>query len=132
MIIAPIMTIGYGLCSSIIVYGLDVYDGGGGLTVFLYSGMCSVMIWLISIRGKISITKFKKSESYINYTFAFIGVMIALISWPQFNMAGATLSFLNTNLSSSSSLQNSAFVNTLLALSVALLCSFMLASKDSK
>jgi len=126
------MTIGYGLCSAIVVYGLNVYDGGGGLTVFLYSGICSVMIWLISIRGKISVSKFKKSESYINYTLSFIGVMIALVSWPQFNMAGSTLTFIDTNLSSSSSLQNSALVNTLLALSVALLCSFMLASKDTK
>jgi hypothetical protein len=49
------MTIGYGLASAIIVYGLDVYDGGGGMTVFLYSGICSLIIWFMAVRGKISI-----------------------------------------------------------------------------
>ena len=38
-IMGPIMAIGYGLIQTIIVYGLDTFDGGGGMTVFLYSGM---------------------------------------------------------------------------------------------
>ena len=55
------MTIGYGLASAIILYGLKAYDGGGGITVFLYSGVCSIIIWLLCIRGKISILEHKKS-----------------------------------------------------------------------
>ncbi len=47
------MAIGYSLCSAILVYGLNVYDGGGGLQIFLFSGVCSLMIWIISLRGKI-------------------------------------------------------------------------------
>jgi len=49
------MTIGYGLSSAVTVFGLDTYDGGSAISVFLYSGMCSLMIWLMSVRGKISI-----------------------------------------------------------------------------
>lgn len=53
LLIAPIMTIGYSLGSAIIIYGLKTFDGGGGVSIFLYSGMCSLMIWALSIRGKI-------------------------------------------------------------------------------
>jgi hypothetical protein len=53
LLIAPIMTIGYSLCSSIIIYGLKTFDGGGGVSIFLYSGVCSLMIWALCIRGKI-------------------------------------------------------------------------------
>lgn len=49
------MTIGYSFSSALITYGLDTYDGGCGISVFLFSGVCSLMIWLLSIRGKISI-----------------------------------------------------------------------------
>jgi hypothetical protein len=53
LLIAPIMTVGYALSSSIVLYGLRTFDGGGGVTIFLYSGVCSLMIWAFSIRGKI-------------------------------------------------------------------------------
>lgn len=49
------MTIGYGLCSAIILAGLKTFDGGNASSVFLYSGIVSLMIWLVSVRGKISI-----------------------------------------------------------------------------
>ena len=58
-IMGPVMAIGYGLIEGIIVYGLDTFDGGGGMTVFLYSGACSLMIWLICIRGKIHPSRYK-------------------------------------------------------------------------
>jgi len=60
-IISIIMTIGYSLSSAVIVYGLDTYDGGCGVSVFLFSGMCSLMIWFLSIRGKITVLEQKRS-----------------------------------------------------------------------
>ena len=59
IIIAPIMTIGFSLNASILLYGLKVFDGGGGLIIFLYSGVCSLMIWALSIRGKINISEYR-------------------------------------------------------------------------
>ena len=57
--IGPIMAIGYSLNEAIIVYGLDNFDGGGGMTIFLYSGGCSLMIWLICIRGQINPNRYR-------------------------------------------------------------------------
>jgi hypothetical protein len=53
------MTVGYALGSSVLIYGLKVFDGGGGLQIFLYSGAVSSIIWIICLRGKISILKYK-------------------------------------------------------------------------
>ena len=58
-LIAPIMGIGYSLIEAIIVYGLKTFDGGGGMTVFLYSGTCSLMIWILCIRGKIDPARYR-------------------------------------------------------------------------
>jgi hypothetical protein len=126
------MSIGYGLCSSIIVYGLDTFDGGNAISVFLFSGMCSLMIWLISVRGKISILEHKKSESYVNYTLGFVGVAIALFSWPVLNVGGSSITFINTNLTSSQSLGNSAYINTISALGVSLFISSLLSSSETQ
>jgi len=59
LFIVPIMTIGFALCSGILLKGLGIFDGGGGLLVFLYSGICSLLIWAISLRGKIDIRRYK-------------------------------------------------------------------------
>jgi hypothetical protein len=59
LLIAPIMTIGYSLNSAIITYGLKTFDGGGGCTIFLYSGVCSLMIWALCIRGKIDNRRYR-------------------------------------------------------------------------
>jgi ammonia channel protein AmtB len=119
------------------VYGLETFDGGGGLTVFLYSGTVSLMIWVLCIRGKVAPERYRIKESYINQTLSFIGVMIAFVNWPKFNMAGSTATtYLNPNVNttniSSSYLQNSALANTFLGLSAALLTSILFASKDAK
>jgi len=58
LLIPPIMAIGYCLNSAIIIYGLKTFDGGGGLSIFLYSGLCSLMIWILCIRGKIDHNRF--------------------------------------------------------------------------
>ena len=134
-LIAPIMTIGYSFNSAVIVYGLDCFDGGGGLMVFMYSGVCSLMIWLVSIRGKIDQNRYKIRESYINHVLGYVGVAVAFICWPKFNMGGATVSFINVNtntITSSSFLQNSALGNTISGLTTAIVLSVLFASKDSK
>ena len=58
-IMGPVMAIGYTLTQAIIFYGLDTFDGGGGMTVFLYSGVCSLMIWAICLRGNIHPSRYK-------------------------------------------------------------------------
>lgn len=128
LLIAPIMTIGYSLNSAIITYGLKTFDGGGGYTIFLYSGVCSLMIWAICINGKIDKNRYKIKESYINHLLGFIGVVITFINWPKFNMAGATVSAINT-VATASNLQNSALPNTFLGLSASVLISILFASK---
>ena len=125
------MSVGYSLVSAVIVYGLDTYDGGGGLTVFLFSGVCSLVIWFMSVRGRIHILCHKKSESYHNYTFSFIGVVISLISWPILNMGGSLITLLNTDLTDATTLMYSAYTNTFLGLSTAILSSMILVSNDS-
>jgi hypothetical protein len=102
LLIAPIMTIGFSLNSAIVIYGLNTFDGGGGYLIFLYSGICSLMIWLFCIRGKIDNSRYKIKESYINHTLGFIGVIIAFFNWPKFNMAGALISSINSTAGSTS------------------------------
>jgi len=97
LLIAPIMTIGYCLNSSIIIYGLKAFDGGGGLSIFLYSGVCSLMIWIMCIRGKMDHDRLRIKQSYINKTLGFIGVVISYINWPKFNAIGAIMTYLNVN-----------------------------------
>lgn len=128
LLIAPIMTIGFSLCSSIVIYGLNTFDGGGGCLIFLYSGICSLMIWLMCIRGKADINRYRMKESYINHMLGFIGVVLAFINWPKFNMAGALVSSINS-AAGTTSLQNSALPNTFLGLSAAILISILFASK---
>lgn len=132
-LIGPIAAFGYAFCSSTIVYGLNTFDGGAGMQVFLYSGVVSLLIWVVCIRGKLPIAKYQIQESYLNYTLSFVGLVIAMASWPAFNMAGALVSANNidTTNNSSSNLQNSAIGNTIIALSTALICGTLLASKDS-
>ena len=60
LIIAPIIGIGYSLNSAILIQGLSIFDGGGGIQIFLFSGILSLFIWLISIRGKVVISLHKK------------------------------------------------------------------------
>jgi hypothetical protein len=128
LVIAPIMTVGFALNSSIVIYGLNTFDGGGGYLIFLYSGVVSLMIWLVCIRGKIDNNRYRIKESYINHTLSFIGVIIAFINWPKFNMAGAVVSSINST-AGTTSLQNSALPNTFLGLSAALLLAILFASK---
>lgn len=59
LLLAPIMAIGYALNSAIIIYGLKAFDGGGGITIFLYSGLCSLIIWAMCIRGKVDVSRYR-------------------------------------------------------------------------
>ena len=101
--------------------------------VFLYSGVCSIMIWALCIRGKIDKGRYRIKESYINHV-GYIGV-VAFICWPKFNMGGALVSYFNVNtttITTSANLQNSALGNTFMALTTAILLSGLFASKDAK
>lgn len=60
-IISLVMTIGASLVANIILKGLGTFDGGFGISTFLFSGICSLMIWMLSIRGKVNILDHKKS-----------------------------------------------------------------------
>lgn len=131
LIIAPIMTIGYSLNSAIIIYGLKTFDGGGAFRVFLYSGIFSLMIWALCIRGKIDHDRYRIKESYVNKMLGFIGVAVSFFNWPVFNMAGANLTAL-VSASTTTSLQNSSRSNTYLGLSAAILVSVLFASKETK
>lgn len=133
LLAVPILAVGHTLCSSLIVYGLKVFDGGGGMTVFLYSGVCSLMIWIICLRNRQS--ERKNKHSYYNIIMGFIGIIVAFISWSRFNVAGGVVSYINVNTTSvlsASYLQNSALANTFLGLVVAALMSLLFAAKDEK
>lgn len=123
LIIAPVLSIGSSLCGSIIIRGLKVFDGGGGLLVFFYSGVCSLMIWAMIFRGKLPTSAVVMKKSFLNHAFGLIGLILLFINWPKFNSAGAFLSYVNVNTTtiSISYLQNSALANTFLALCVSIL-----------
>ena len=64
-----------------------------------------------------------------------MGVVVALVNWPKFNMAGSvatTILNVDTTTISIASLNNSALANTLLGLSTALLTSILFSSKEAK
>jgi len=100
LIMAPIMTIGSSLCSALLIRGLKIFDGGGGLLLFLYSGVCSLMVWAILIKGNIDPSKLIIKRSYVNQTLGIIGLILAFINWPKFNAAGALVSYSNVDTTS--------------------------------
>jgi hypothetical protein len=36
----------------VFMYGLKIFDGGGGMSVFLFSGIVTAVIWAVAVRGK--------------------------------------------------------------------------------
>lgn len=52
ILIVPIVNLGWALNYSILKYGITVFDGGVGQTVFLFSGVVTLAIWAVSVRGK--------------------------------------------------------------------------------
>ena len=62
-------------------------------------------------------------------------MVVALVNWPKFNMAGSvatTILNVDSTTISIASLNNSALANTLLGLSTALLTSILFSSKEAK
>ena len=104
LLIAPLLTIGYTLNSAILIYGLKIFDGGAGLQAFFFSGVASLLIWVISIRGKTTVSLHKKAEYYTGYTLAIIGLLVCFVTWPQLNSSGGLISVSNSILTSSSTL----------------------------
>lgn len=134
LIIAPIMTFGTSLTGAILIRGLNIFDGGGGLLIFLYSGVTSLVIWAILIRGKLAPTLLTPRKSYMNHTLGFVGIILLFINWPKFNAAGSLVSYINVDTTSITTdyLMNSAIANTFLALSASVLLAFFLAEKESQ
>lgn len=104
LFIAPIITLGYTFNSAILISGLKIFDGGAGMQAFLFSGIASLLIWFLSVRGKITLSLHKKSEHYTGYTISLIGIVVTFITWPQLNVSGALVSVSNSILSSSATL----------------------------
>jgi hypothetical protein len=134
LILAPLLTIGASLCGAILIHGLKVFDGGSGLLVFLYSGVCSLIIWAILVRGKENLDRVTARESYHGQVLGIWGVVLAFINWPKFNAAGAAVSLINVDSTAIvvGDLQNSALANTLFSLSAGLLLAFLLAEKQTE
>ena len=104
------------------------------MLVFLFSGVCSLMIWLILIRGKNGLSKLSaKKQSYFSQILGILGVILAFINWPKFNAAGSLVSLLNvdTTAVTTNYLQSAAMTNTILSLSIAILFAYVLAEKDN-
>lgn len=125
------MAIGSALCGAILIRGLKIFDGGGGLLIFFYSGVCSLMIWLVLIKGQLPASLGSPKGSYIKSLLGMIGLILLLINWPKFNAAGALVSYFNvdTTTISVSYLQNSAITNTFMALAIAILLGFFFFDK---
>lgn len=122
--ICLISTVGFSLNSAIINYGLKTFDGGCGMKVFLFSAATGLMAWIIGLRLKnLSITK--QNRGYHTQTLGLLGILLIVYGWPFFNMGGSLLTQPNTLLTAAA-VQSSAFINTLLALSGAILSSMLL------
>jgi len=50
--LVPIINLGWSLNYAILRYGITIFDGGLGLNVFLFSGVLTIVIWVVSIRGR--------------------------------------------------------------------------------
>lgn len=46
---------GYAFNSAILLYGLDIFDSGGGIRIFAYSGMAALMIWVVAVRARANV-----------------------------------------------------------------------------
>ena len=130
LMIAPLIGVGYSLNSAILIQGLKIFDGGGGIQIFLFSGVLSLFIWLLSVRGKVVVSVHKKAEHYTGYTLSMIGIVICFVTWPQFNRSGGLVTVSNTILTSSATLEASAVPNTIFALSVGLLMGMLFLTND--
>jgi hypothetical protein len=51
VILIPIINFGWSFNYCVLRYGLNIFDGCGGLTVFLFSGVVSIAIWVVSVRA---------------------------------------------------------------------------------
>lgn len=96
LLFIPVMVIGYALNSAVLLLGLKIFDGGVGMQAFLYSAVISFMIWVISVRGKVTVSLHKKAEHYTGHTLSLVGMMVCLVTWPHFNASGALVTASNT------------------------------------
>lgn len=134
LIMAPIITLGTSLTGAILIRGLNIFDGGGGLLIYLYSGITSLVIWAILFKDKLSPSLLTPRKSYINHALGLVGMILLFINWPKSNAAGSLVSYINVDTTNITTdyLMNSAIVNTFLSLSVSVLLAFFFAEKDSE
>lgn len=62
ILLAPIINFGSSFVYTLFRYALYVFDGQGGLTIFLFSGVVTLTIWVVSVRGNPE--KFKGKKIY--------------------------------------------------------------------
>lgn len=51
MIIVPVVNFGWSFNYYVLRYGLQIFDGCGGLTIFAFSGVVTIAMWVVSVRG---------------------------------------------------------------------------------
>ena len=130
--IGIISTFGYALNAAILLYALDIFDIGGGLRVFAFSGMTTILIWALSVRAKTNVNWHKIEEQYPGQTVSLFGLIGCFIAWPIFNQSGGFLASFNTNLGdmSQTMLENCGYFNSIIGLSIGLGLSFMFVETD--
>lgn len=52
MLLVPICNFMWSFNLSVLRYGLKMFDAGGGISVFLFAGVVSIVIWIVSVRQK--------------------------------------------------------------------------------
>ena len=52
MLIVPIISFLWTFNHAVFRYGLKIFDGGCGLDVFLFSGVVTLVLWVIAVRTK--------------------------------------------------------------------------------
>jgi hypothetical protein len=52
MMIVLFVGFGWSFISALFRYVLKIFDGEGGMSVFLFSGVVTVVIWWIAVRGR--------------------------------------------------------------------------------
>lgn len=130
MFICLIANVGFTLNSAVFNYALKIFDGGCAMQVFLLAGTSCIIAWLVASKIKAQETGIK-TYGYNTESMGLIGLLLVVYGWPSFNMAGAVLTQPNTLLTLSS-LQSSAFFNTVFGMSCCVVFSMMLEAPHSK
>ena len=130
--IGIISAFGYALNSAILLYALDIFDIGGGLRIFAFSGVTTILIWAIAVRTKTKVNWHQVEEHYPGQTVSLFGLIGCFIAWPVFNQSGGFISSHNLNLGDTTQvmLENCGYFNSIVGLSIGLVLGFIFLEKD--